>query len=168
MREKSSILGERAIIFVTVGNHNQGFERLIKKMDEIASKIDEKVIMQIGSTNYLPVNAEYFCFKDNFEEIVKLNRDARVVICHAGVGCMLTALDQKKPVIMVPRLKKYNEHLDDHQLEIVKGMSDNPNIKPIYDIDELDRCIMQDFAYKEQRSNNSKLVDSLKSYLSNN
>ena len=39
------------MIFVTVGMHTAGFERLVKKMDEIAGKIDEEVIMQIGGTS---------------------------------------------------------------------------------------------------------------------
>jgi UDP-N-acetylglucosamine transferase subunit ALG13 len=47
------------MIFVTVGTHYQGFDRLIRKMDEIAGKIEEDVIMQIGSTQYKPINAKY-------------------------------------------------------------------------------------------------------------
>jgi beta-1,4-N-acetylglucosaminyltransferase len=167
IREKSPVLGECAIIFVTVGNHYQGFDRLIRKMDEIAGRIDEKVIMQIGFSKYRPVNADYFGFKENFEEIKQLNRDARVVISHAGVGCILTALDQKTPLILVPRRKKYNEHCDDHQLEIVAEMSDNPNIKAIYEVDELEDWIRQEFTFKEKRANDNRLVNSLKSYLSN-
>jgi hypothetical protein len=104
------------MIFVTVGNHYQGFDRLIRKMDEIAGHIDEKVIMQIGFSKYRPVNAEYFSFKESFEEIKRLNSEARIVISHAGVGCILTAFEQKTPLILVPRRKMYNEHCDDHQL----------------------------------------------------
>jgi UDP-N-acetylglucosamine transferase subunit ALG13 len=155
------------MIFVTVGNHNQGFERLIRKMDEIAGEIDEKVIMQTGFSRYKPVNAEYFDFRENFGEIVKLNRDARVVVSHAGVGCILTALDQKTPLVLVPRLKKFDEHCDDHQLEIVAAMSDNPNIKVINNVDELKNVLFQDMTYKGEQANASRLVDSLKRFLSN-
>ncbi len=110
------------MIFVTVGLHNQGFDRLIKKMDEIAGTIDEDVIMQIGHTNYTPKNATYFRFKDDFSEIVNLNKNARLVVCHGGAGSIIAALEQKTPVIAVPRLKKFREHLNDHQFEISPGL----------------------------------------------
>jgi UDP-N-acetylglucosamine transferase subunit ALG13 len=82
------------VIFVTVGNHYQSFERLVRKMDEIAGRIDEKVIMQFGTTEYKPVNAKYFDFIESFEEIDRLNKEARVVVSHTGVGSILTALEQ--------------------------------------------------------------------------
>ncbi|MDI6655433.1 MAG: beta-1,4-galactosyltransferase, partial [Candidatus Hydrothermarchaeota archaeon] len=44
------------MIFVTVGTHNQSFERLVKKADEIAGKIGEKVVIQTGHTKYKPKN----------------------------------------------------------------------------------------------------------------
>jgi UDP-N-acetylglucosamine transferase subunit ALG13 len=71
-------------------------------MDEIAGRIDEAVIMQIGETTYKPKNARYFRFTSN-EEIDRLYEDTRVVVCHAGVGSILTTLEHGKPVIAVPR-----------------------------------------------------------------
>jgi UDP-N-acetylglucosamine transferase subunit ALG13 len=153
------------LIFVTVGNHNQRFDRLIKKMDEIAGKIDEKVIMQIGHTNYKPVNAEYFSFVDSFEEILRLNRDSRVVVSHAGAGSIVTALKQKTPVIVVPRLKKYNEHMNDHQLEIAHAMSDDKNVTVVYDIESLKDFLKLNYTFVEECSNN-RLVYRLRSYIS--
>ncbi|MFZ3382333.1 MAG: PssE/Cps14G family polysaccharide biosynthesis glycosyltransferase [Candidatus Methanoperedens sp.] len=153
------------MIFVTVGNHYQGFERLVKKMDEIAGRIDEKVIMQIGTTEYKPVNAEYFDFIDSFEEIERLNREARVVVSHAGVGSILTALEQVTPVIIVPRLKKFDEHMDDHQLEIAEAMSENHNVKAVYDVEELENCLTKNLNFVDESKENI-LVNSVKNYLS--
>lgn len=152
------------MIFVTVGNHDQGFDRLIAKMDEIAGKIDEKVVMQIGYTNYKPVNAEYFSFIDSFEEILRLNRDSRVVVSHAGAGSIVTALKQKTPVIAVPRLKKYNEHMNDHQLEIAHAMSDDKNITIVYNVESLENCLKSNFHFVEDYADN-KLVFQLKKYI---
>lgn len=163
--KKSSVLGECALIFVTVGNHYQGFDRLIKKMDEIAGKIDEKVIMQIGYTNYKPLNAEYFNFLENFGEILKLNKNARVVVSHAGAGSIVTALKQKTPVIVVPRLKKYNEHINDHQLEIAKAMSDDKNVRVIYNVEFIEEFLKLNFNFVEE-CNDNKLVSHLRSYIS--
>lgn len=162
--EKSSILGECSLIFVTVGNHTQSFDRLIKKMDELAGKTYEQVIMQIGYTNYKPVNAEYFTFLDDFEEVLKLNRDARVVVSHAGAGSIVTALKQKTPVIVIPRLKKYNEHLNDHQLEIAKAMSEDKNVTVIYNIESLEEILKLDFIFIDKLVYN-KLAFELKKYI---
>jgi beta-1,4-N-acetylglucosaminyltransferase len=151
------------LIFVTVGNHYQGFDRLIKKMDEIAGRIDEQVIMQIGYTKYKPVNAEYFEFAE-YSNIQKLNHDARTVVSHAGVGSILTALEQRTHLIIVPRLKKYDEVLDDHQLEIARELLENPNITIVYDVESIDEVLKADFSFAEE-CNGNKLVHSLRKYI---
>ncbi|AKB23629.1 Beta-1,4-galactosyltransferase CpsIVG [Methanosarcina sp. MTP4] len=132
-------------------------------MDEIAGKIDEKVIMQIGNTKYKPVNAEYFEFAE-YSKIQKLNSDARIVVSHAGVGSILTALEQKTHLIIVPRLKKYDEVVDDHQLEIAKELSENPNVTVVYDVEYLEESLKIDFSFVEESSGN-RLVHSLKNYI---
>lgn len=147
-----------------MGNHNQGFDRLIKKMDDIASRIDEKVIMQTGYTGYKPKNADYFSFLDSFEEIRKLNRDARVVVSHAGVGSIITALEEGTPVVIVPRRKKYDEHTDDHQLEIAEAMANNPKIKVVYDVVDLENCLRSSFKSTDTSFENN-LSRAIKKYL---
>lgn len=161
--EKSPILGECTLIFVTVGSHYQGFDRLVKKMDEIAGKIDEKVIMQIGNTKYKPVNAEYFEFAE-YSKIQKLNSDARIVVSHAGVGSILTALEQKTHLIIFPRLKRYSEVVDDHQLQIAKELSENPNVTVVNDVEDLENCLSSEFYFLDL-SNKTNLVDSIKDYI---
>jgi UDP-N-acetylglucosamine transferase subunit ALG13 len=152
------------VIFVTVGSHYQGFDRLIKKMDEIAGKIDEKVIMQIGHTNYKPVNAEYFDFVDDFGKIEELNRDARVVVSHAGAGSILTALKLSTPVIVVPRLKRYNEHMDDHQLEIAEAMSSIKGVVAVNDVQEIEQHLQENLTLASVPKDHD-LKSSLKRYL---
>lgn len=151
------------MIFVTVGSHYQGFDRLVKKMDEIAGKIDEKVIMQIGNTKYKPVNAEHFEFAE-YSKIQKLNSDARIVVSHAGVGSILTALEQKTHLIIFPRLKRYSEVVDDHQLEIAKELSENPNVTIVNDVEDLEESLKTIFSFVEESSEN-RLVYSLKKYI---
>jgi beta-1,4-N-acetylglucosaminyltransferase len=152
------------MIFVTVGLM-VGFERLIKKMDDIAGEIDDKIVMQIGYTEYLPKNAEYFRFKDDFKEIQKLYLNARLIVSHAGVGSIMDALEFNKPIIIVPRRQMYGEHIDDHQLDIAKELEKDERIKIIYNIEELnDVFINFDYVYKNKNINNS-LVDNLSIYL---
>ena len=154
------------MIFVTIGMHSQGFDRLIKKMDEIAGKIDEEVIMQIGSTKYKPKNARYFDFIKDFEKIKELNKTARVVVCHGGAGTIITALEEGKPVIAVPRLKKHREHINNHQLELVDALSNNGKILAVYDINLLDEALNNPFINSHKKSNaNSDIVGAIKNYL---
>ena len=128
------------MIFVTVGAGKIGFERLVKEMDRVASKINEKVIMQIGITEYQPVNAEHFRFLPR-NEIEELYKNARVIVCHAGIGTILTALEYSKPTIVVPRLKEYGEHHDTHQLEIANELEREGKIIAIYNISELEDAL---------------------------
>ena len=109
----SSKKDEGDYILVITGMHS-GFDRLIKKMDEIAGEIDDRVLMQIGNSAYMPKNAEYFRFK-NYDEIKDLIKEAKVVICQ-GAMTVMDSLYFGTSVITVPRLKQYGEHINDHQL----------------------------------------------------
>lgn len=162
--KKSKILGEGILILVVVGLM-YGFEQLVKEIDEIAGRTEEKVVVQIGKTSYLPKNAEYFRFGSK-EEIDELHKSARVVVCHAGVGSIITALEHDKPVIAVPRRKKFGESFDDHQLEIAKELGKEGAIKVIYDVKELERALMNaydNFSFKVEQK--MKLTNSLKKYI---
>ena len=142
-----------------------GFDRLIKEMDKIAGRVDEAVIMQIGETTYKPKNAEYFRFTSN-EEIDRLYEDARVVVCHAGVGSILTALEHGKPVIAVPRRKKYGEHVDDHQLEIARELEKEGRIRVVCDVGELEKVLGDvSTVSKTLVENEGELVKALGKYI---
>jgi len=142
-----------------------GFDRLIQEMDKIAGRIDEEVVMQIGETTYEPKNARYFRFASK-EEMDGLYDDARVVVCHAGVGSILTALEHGKPVIAVPRREKYGEHIDDHQLDIAGEMEKEGRITVVHDVGELERTLNEvstSFGAKVEKDGG--LVRALKNYL---
>lgn len=122
-------------IFLMIGT--APFPRLVKKIDELAREINGKVIMQIGRTEYHPKNAEYFTFTNNFSKIQELCRISKLVITHSGAGSIITALEQGAVVITVPRMKKYNEAYDNHQLELSEALSKKGCLKAIYNLDEL-------------------------------
>lgn len=161
--KKSKILGEDNLIFVIVGTM-YGFPRLIKEMDEIAKDIDEDVIMQIGETIYEPKNAKYFRFTSN-GELAKLYNDARIVVCHSGVGTILTALEYGKIVVVVPRLKIYGEHIDDHQLEITKELEKEAMINAVYDINNLRNMLDKPINFPSKTKKENMLSIKLKEYL---
>jgi UDP-N-acetylglucosamine transferase subunit ALG13 len=138
---------------------------VIKEMDEIAGRIDEEVVMQIGETAYEPKNTRYFRFTSN-EEIDRLYEDARVVVCHAGVGSILSALGHSKPVIAVPRGKKYGEHVDDHQLEIARELEMEGEIMAVYDIEELEKALNNPSVFSHMEIKNDEWrIMALKNYL---
>jgi UDP-N-acetylglucosamine transferase subunit ALG13 len=151
---------------VTIGMHTKGFERLVKKMDEIAGKIDEEVIMQIGTTKYKPKNARYFRFR-SYSKIQELNRKARVVVAHAGTGSVITALEQKTPVIIVPRRKDYNEVIDNQQLDFAEMVEKIEGIKVIYNLEELEKALKENSSKQDIISKNeSKLEKVIRNILS--
>lgn len=109
------------MIFVILGTQKFQLNRLLKELDILIEKrmIDEEVFAQIGHSDYCPKNYEYVDFldKDTFEKKVE---QSSLVITHSGVGSIISAVRFKRPVIVYPRLCKYKEHVDDHQLEIAQ------------------------------------------------
>lgn len=152
------------MILVTVGMHTQGFPRLIRKMDEVAKGAAEEVIMQTGCTNYVPLNAHYFRFASQ-EEMDRLSQAARIIITHAGAGSIITALNCSKPLIVVPRLKKYSECIDDHQLELAEALSREGRATMICEIEKIDEALRQEKTPKSTNIKRERLILALQRYL---
>ena len=125
------------MIFGTVGFHFQGFERLVKRLDDLAPTLDERVVIQIGHTEYTPRNAEYFRFAADDATIDRLVRDSRVVVAHAGTGTILRCLELGRPVIVMPRRAGFGEHVDDHQWEIAEALAERRLILAVKSPEEL-------------------------------
>lgn len=143
---------------------NFGFERLVGKMDEIAGRIDEEVIMQIGETKYYPKHAKYFDFTTE-QGIKELCKKARVVVTHGGVGMILDALHEGVAVVVVPRLKKYGEVIDDHQLYLAQELEKDDKITVVYNIDEIEVALERSATKKAGLVGGKMLVSALKKYI---
>ena len=106
------------MIFVTVGTHEQPFNRLIQKIDELKKNgiIQEKVIMQTGFSTYEPKYCEWSKLLP-YKDMVQNVADARIVITHGGPASFIMPLQVGKIPIVVPRQKKFEEHVNDHQVE---------------------------------------------------
>lgn len=133
------------MIFVTVGTHEQQFNRLIEKIDKLIESecIKEEVIIQSGFSTYNPKN----CKCQNvipYTEMVKNIEEARIVITHGGPATFIMPLQLGKVPIVVPRKKKYDEHVNDHQVDFVKLVKQRyGNIILVEDIDELNMIIQE-------------------------
>ena len=130
------------MIFVTVGNSNLGFERLIKAMDNLARALPYPVVMQIGATQYTPKNAEWFRYCDH-DTIIEYFKKSRVIVTHAGAGTILDILLLGKKPVVVPRLSKFGEVIDDHQLEITRTLGEMRLILPVYNISNLGDVLLE-------------------------
>ena len=144
-----------------------GFNRLLIAVDNIAEEREEEIIMQIGESSYVPKNAKYFKYTSE-ENINELYKNSRIVICHAGVGSILNALEYGKPVIVVPRRKELGEHFDDHQLEIANEFRKQGMIFVADDIHTLRSAILN-INKKLVRNNktHNSLANHLKIYIQN-
>ena len=113
------------MIFVVMGTQKFQLNRLLVQIDELIEKgiITEPVFAQTGNSDYIPQNYSYEKFLDK-EEFEKKISECDILITHSGVGTIISGLKNKKPIIVFPRLAKYKEHVDDHQLEIAQSFSE--------------------------------------------
>ena len=131
------------MIFVTVGTHEQPFNRLVKKVDDLVAQgnIKEKVVIQTGFSTYNASHCEAHKMM-SFDEMQQAFKDARIVITHGGPSSFIEALQFGKVPIVVPRRQEYNEHVNDHQVDFTKLIEKRMNnIIPVYDIDQLSETI---------------------------
>lgn len=131
------------MIFVTVGTHEQPFNRLIKKVDELRRDgiIQENVIMQTGFSTYEPKYCEWSKLIP-YQQMIKNVEDARIVITHGGPASFIMPLQIGKVPIVVPRQYKFDEHVNDHQVEFARNVAKRmETIIPVEDIEKLEEII---------------------------
>lgn len=149
------------MIFVTVGTHEQQFNRLIKYIDDLKGfdEITEDVIIQTGYSTYAPKYCQWNQLY-TYKEMVQNVAEARIVISHGGPASFIMSLQVGKIPIVVPRMKQFDEHINDHQIDFVKAVHKRQgNIIPVYDIENLGEII---------RNYESNIIDIPKNILSNN
>jgi UDP-N-acetylglucosamine transferase subunit ALG13 len=139
------------MIFVTVGNHYQGFDRLIQKADEIASRTSYDILIQKGYSSYRPQSARYFDFVP-IQTAIEYIRKSKLVISHAGIGTIILCKEYGTPLIILPRKKKYGEHGTDHQVEIAKAIEERKDDRMfiVYEEDRLEAKIAEVLARNQE------------------
>lgn len=161
------------MILVTLGTQDKAFVRLLQNIDkEITNgNIKEKVIVQAGYTlsKYQTNNMEMFDLIDR-EEFNKLVDECSLLITHGGVGSILTGLKKNKKVIAMPRLAKYREHINDHQVQIVNEFSKKGYILAYNEGDDLGKILHKASKFKPEKyiSNTDNLIKIIKDFIDNN
>lgn len=156
------------MIFVTLGSQKFQFNRLLKEVDRLIEEemIKEEVFAQIGYSDYKPKNYEYKNFLDR-DEFTDIMSKCDKVITHGGTGAIIGAVKKEKKVIAVPRLAKYGEHVDNHQLQIVKQFEEMCFISTCNDIKDLKDIYneIEDRKRDTYVSNTKTIIESIELFL---
>lgn len=156
------------MIFITLGSQKFQFNRLLKTVDELIEKgaLSDDVFAQSGYSDYKPKNYQFkqFLDRDEFNDVMGR---ADIVITHGGTGAIIGAVKQGKKVIAVPRLAKYGEHVDDHQLQIIEQFKEQNLIRGLKDVNQLKDAIeyVKIYTFNSYNSNTSVILESIEQYI---
>lgn len=156
------------MIFVTLGSQKFQFDRLLKKLDELLEngQITDAVFAQIGYSNYRPQHFEYEQFL-NREEFAHRMQECDIVLTHGGTGAIVSAVKKGKKVIAVARLSKYGEHVDDHQIQILRQFEEMNLILPCYEIEKMGQKLkeVESIKFEQYQSNTQRIIQSIEEFI---
>lgn len=132
------------MIFATAGTQIP-FDRFVKILDELSYDIQENIIVQSKGGSYIPRHIKLvdFIAPDDYDEFME---KSRLVIAHAGMGTIISALKQHKAIIVFPRLASLGEHRNDHQMATTKRLSKMGYIHAAYDKEQLKKMLQENIA----------------------
>ena len=156
------------MIFVTLGSQKFQFNRLLMELDKLVEekKISNDIFAQIGYSDYKPKNYEFKEFLDR-EQFAEIMERCEIVITHARTGAIVGAVKREKKVIAVPRLSKFGEHVDDHQLQIIDQFTDMNFIVGVKETNEIYEALEQlkTIEFKKYISNTENIIKSIEEFL---
>lgn len=149
------------MILVTLGTQKEQFTRLLDYIEK--SNIKDKIIVQAGHTKYKSNKMEIFDFIP-YEKMDQYIDEADIIITHSGTGSVLTPLKKGKKVIVCARLSKYEEHVDDHQMELLEVFKEEGYVLELSEDNNLDELYkeIKKFKPKKYVSNTEKFIKKLK------
>ena len=159
------------MIFVTVGTHEQPFNRLIEEIDRLKqeSVITDEVQMQTGYCTYEPKYCKWEAFFP-YKKMQELVQKADIVITHGGPSSFIMPLQYGKIPIVVPRQAKYQEHINDHQRQIINNFYQEQYLLKFDEGDNLGKIISEakDFVPRKFISNNQNFVKMIEKFIDEN
>ena len=159
------------MILVLLGTQNNSFKRLLEEVQKNIDNgnIKEEVIVQRGYTKFESKDMKFYN-ELPIEKINELIEQANIVITHGGVGSIISSITRGKKVIAVPRLKKYKEHVNDHQLDIIDSFNNNGYIIGIHNVEELGDALnkIKTFEPKKYIQNTGKIISLVENFIDNN
>lgn len=166
---KSSVWrNDLQVITIILGTQDKSFKRLLEEVEKLIVKgiIKEPVIVQAGYTEYESDKMEIKKFFTH-EELLELMKKSSFIISHAGVGTIMEGIRNEKKMIVVPRRKIYQEHTNDHQLQILNHFGREGYIIPVYEMKDLESAIkkVKTFVPKTFQAGNQKMISILQTFI---
>lgn len=158
------------MIFITTGSRSFQFDRLLKTVDIAIDNglIDDTVFAQIGSSEYRIKNFDYVNYL-NHDEFNNYIEKCDVVLTHGGTGVVVNSAKMGKKIVAVPRLEKYKEAVDDHQIQLIKAFAKQGLVTPCYRCtpEEIARAISESKMREAPlfKSNTNVIIDSIDGFL---
>ena len=156
------------MIVILLGTQKYSFHRLLEEVQRCIDNgtIKQEVIVQAGGTQFFSKEMKIFTLIEQ-NELEKLIEKADIIITHGGVGSIVNGVKLHKKVIAVPRLRKYGEHVNDHQIQIVETFSKQGFIKGIKDISELKETLknIDTFTPNKLESNTENIVNIIRQFI---
>lgn len=149
------------MIFVTVGTHEQPFNRLIQEVDHLVETgvIMEEVFIQTGYSTYEPKFCQWSRLI-SFDQMSEFMQTSDIIITHGGPATFMSAIANGKKPIVVPRQEKYDEHVNDHQVDFAHQVKERyDSIEVVTEISELGDYLNQDLKIDGNSSSNNKLFN---------
>ncbi len=126
------------MIFLTVGTWRNGYDRLVKAVDDLAATgiVREQVIAQVGHGTYAPRHIQVidFCSQDEFRRLIL---ESNIVVSHAGMGTIAEAIKNGKTIVVLPRRCALGEADSDHQSDTAAQLELEGKILVAHDETEL-------------------------------
>ena len=148
------------MIFVTLGTQAFPFDRLLRGLDGL----DEELVVQAGASSHRPPGAAWYDYLE-YPRVVEHVRRARAVVSHAGVGSVMTAVADGKRPLVVPRLHRFGEAVDDHQVPFARRLAEAGLVTLVEEPAGLPAALADPPPLPEREASESKLAADLRSYL---
>ncbi|MDO4378949.1 MAG: PssE/Cps14G family polysaccharide biosynthesis glycosyltransferase [Erysipelotrichia bacterium] len=159
------------MILVTLGTQDKQFDRLLRAVQKAITDgtIKDKVVVQAGYTKFNSTDMEIFDLIDR-EKFSQLIGECDLLITHGGVGSILTGLKNNKKIIACSRLAKYQEHINDHQRQIVDKFFQEGYLLKYDEGDDLSQVIVKssEFIPKPFKSNNAHFINIIEKFIDEN
>ena len=150
------------MIFVTVGTNEAPFDRLVRAVEHFPD--GEELLVQHGSSSIRPANATCIDYV-SFDVLVDHVRRARAVVTHAGIGSMIVALANGKRPIVVPRLQRFGEAVDDHQIPLAHRLAEKGAIQLVESVDLLPDALVEAAPSSVEVGDDGRLSRELRAHL---
>ena len=158
------------MILVTLGTQDKPFYRLLDEIECQINKgnIKDEVIVQAGCTKFKSKNMKIFDLLPR-SEFDKLMKKCDLLITHGGVGSIIGGLRNNKKIIAVARLKKYKEHTNDHQIQIINNFTEEGYILGLTEFESFDDVLkkVKDFKPKKVSKKENRMIKIIEEYIDN-